>query len=98
MFRAADVPTGLGEAGYRTVCIGGVGFFNKKNELGLWIARLFQKSHWEPEFGVTDVQSTRHQVTRALEEIEASRGRKLFLFERLGTAPAERHFFARREV
>src|SRR5688572_14638747 len=30
----ADIVSGLRDAGYHTICIGGVGFFNKRNPLG----------------------------------------------------------------
>ncbi|MEV4628505.1 STM4013/SEN3800 family hydrolase [Micromonospora sp. NPDC049523] len=52
VFDAPDVVTGLAAAGYHTVCVGGVGFFNRKPPLGAVLPGLFAESHWEPEFGV----------------------------------------------
>src|SRR5262249_23475610 len=45
---APDIVTGLGERGYYTVCIGGVGFFNKLTPLGRVLPGLFAESHWRP--------------------------------------------------
>ncbi|MEU4563587.1 STM4013/SEN3800 family hydrolase [Actinoplanes sp. NPDC023936] len=53
VFDAADLPSGLAAAGYHTVCLGGVGFFNPATPLGRVLPGLFAESHWSPEFGVT---------------------------------------------
>lgn len=59
----------LGERGYHTICIGGVGFFNKLTPLGSLLPALFQESHWSPELGVTCRESTANQVALAVERI-----------------------------
>ncbi|MGZ3424293.1 MAG: STM4013/SEN3800 family hydrolase [Polyangiales bacterium] len=76
---AADLPTGLRALGYRTICIGGVGFFNKQNPLGLAFPSLFDESHWSPALGVTDPRSTENQVRIAREAVQQSEQR-VFLF------------------
>ncbi|HEY1379152.1 MAG TPA: STM4013/SEN3800 family hydrolase [Gemmataceae bacterium] len=81
VFDAPDVVTGLAGRGYHTLCVGGVGFFNKLTPLGRALPGLFAESVWRPQFGVTDPDSTRHQVTwvcRRLRELPADR--RLFLF------------------
>ncbi len=81
VFDAPDIVTGLAGRGYHTACIGGVGFFNKQNPIGSAFPSLFDESHWEPAFGVTDRDSTRHQIDAALVlmgRLEARR--RLFLF------------------
>lgn len=65
VFDAPDVVHGLAARGYRTVCIGGVGFFNKQNPLGSVLPGYFQESHWSPELGVTCPESTENQVALA---------------------------------
>ncbi|MCT4353300.1 STM4013/SEN3800 family hydrolase [Streptomyces sp. Je 1-79] len=76
-----DLVAGLAEEGYRTVCVGGVGFFNGQGPLGSVLPGLFQESHWEPAFGVASPTSFESQVTRA-EEIVAAlpHEQRLFLF------------------
>jgi len=61
-FDAPDLPSGLASVGYHTVCVGGVGFFNKLTPLGAALPSLFAESHWEPAFGVTDPASLAHQI------------------------------------
>ncbi|MFD8786091.1 STM4013/SEN3800 family hydrolase [Kitasatospora sp. NPDC059599] len=65
VFDAPDLPTALGAAGYRTVCIGGVGFFNKQGPLGSVLPGLFQESHWSAGMGVASPTSFEEQVARA---------------------------------
>jgi hypothetical protein len=79
VFDEPDVVTALAKAGYHTVCVGGVGFFNGRSPLGSVLPGLFAESHWEPAFGVTDPDSTRAQVDR-VEQIVARTTRPLFLF------------------
>ncbi|MFI6697948.1 STM4013/SEN3800 family hydrolase [Streptomyces sp. NPDC050509] len=76
-----DLVAGLAAAGYRTVCIGGVGFFNRQGALGSVLPGMFQESHWEPEFGVASPVSFEAQIARA-EQVVAGldRERRLFLF------------------
>ncbi|ROR42135.1 sulfatase-like protein [Kitasatospora cineracea] len=81
VFDAPDLPTALAAAGYRTVCIGGVGFFNKQGPLGSVLPGLFQESHWAPELGVPSPTSFESQVAVA-ERVAAGQppGQPLFLF------------------
>jgi len=79
VFDTPDLVTGLAKAGYHTVCIGGVGFFNQLSPLGTVLPGLFAESHWEPAFGVTNPASTRCQVDRAA-DVLAHNDRPLFLF------------------
>lgn len=81
VFDTPDLVSGLAAAGYRTVCIGGVGFFNKQAPLGSVLPGMFQESHWEPEFGVPSPTSFEAQISRA-EEVVAGLPdeQRLFLF------------------
>jgi hypothetical protein len=74
-----DIVSGLRARGYHTACIGGVGFFNKKNPLGRVFPGLFDESHWSPSLGVTDPRSTENQVALACEVLARTEGR-VFLF------------------
>ncbi|MFI9150074.1 STM4013/SEN3800 family hydrolase [Streptomyces sp. NPDC053367] len=76
-----DFVSALAQDGYHTVCIGGVGFFNKQGPLGSVLPGLFQESHWEPEFGVASPISFEAQVARAEEVVHRlPREQRLFLF------------------
>lgn len=79
-FDEADLVSGLAAVGYHTICIGGVGFFNLGNALSRVLPALFAEAHWEPSFGVTEPESTRHQVDRAVSRLDELPDRRVFLF------------------
>src|SRR5262245_24123958 len=63
VFRGVDdIVAGLRRRGYRSFCVGGVGFFNKRNPLGRLLPGYFEESVWSPDLGVTARDGTRHQV------------------------------------
>ena len=81
VFDAPDIVTGLAGRGYHTVCIGGVGFFNQQNPLGCVLPNLFAESHWSAQLGVTDPNSTEHQVRLAAKILaRLPKERRVFLF------------------
>jgi len=66
VFDAPNIVEGLASRGYHTICIGGVGFFNKLTPLGCVLPDLFIESHWRPELGVTEPRSTEYQIEQAI--------------------------------
>ncbi len=72
VFDGPNLIEGLAGKGYHTICIGGVGFFNKKNCLASTFPDMFHESHWHERFGVTNPNSTENQVTCAIERYEAA--------------------------
>jgi hypothetical protein len=81
VFDAPDVVTGLARRGYHTICIGGVGFFNKLTPLGSALPSLFRESHWSEAMGVTGKHSTELQVELAARVLGGvSPDRRAFLF------------------
>ncbi|OAI48407.1 metalloenzyme domain-containing protein [Planctomycetaceae bacterium SCGC AG-212-F19] len=81
VFDAPDIVTGLAQRGYHTICVGGVGFFNKESPLGQVLPGLFAESHWSPELGVTHPRSTENQVALACARLtEVPANRRVFLF------------------
>jgi len=81
VFDAPDLATGLANCGYHTICIGGVGFFNRRSPLGCVLPNLFHESHWSEDLGVTSPDSTQQQVQLAcgrLGELESTQ--RVFLF------------------
>lgn len=67
----ANIIAGLHAVGYYSLCIGGVGFFNKANALGCVLADYFRESHWSDSMGVTSKQSTERQVQLACQRLHA---------------------------
>lgn len=81
VFDTPDIVSALAARDYRTVCVGGVGFFNRQGALGDVLPGLFQESHWEPEFSVASPTSFAAQVARAEKVVaELPTHQKLFLF------------------
>lgn len=81
VFDAADIVTGLANCGYRTICVGGVGFFNRQSPLGSASPNLFQESYWSEELGVTSPTSTERQVAVACDRLlSLPASQRVFLF------------------
>jgi len=74
VFEQATLPQALAARGYRTICAGGVGFFNERTALGRVLPNLFQASRWCPEFSVVDRESTRHQFAWVASELGETAG------------------------
>lgn len=79
VFDEENILAGLAARGYHTLCIGGVGFFNRQTALGCVLPGLFAESHWNPGLGVGQRRSTERQVALAIERLQAL-PQKLFLF------------------
>jgi hypothetical protein len=81
VFEQPTLPEGLAAIGYHTICVGGVGFFNKRTAIGRVLPDLFAESHWSPQLGVTDPASTAQQFELAARRLgELSPGERVFLF------------------
>ena len=94
VFDSETIVTGLRELGYHTVCIGGVGFFNKQTALGRKMPSYFNESHWSPELGVTDPQSPRNQVDLAIARLnQIELDTRAFLFINVSAIHQPNHFY-----
>ncbi|NNJ26241.1 STM4013/SEN3800 family hydrolase [Alienimonas chondri] len=71
----------LAARGYRTFCLGGVGFFNKRSPLCRTLPGLFGESYWSEATGVTGPDSTAVQVDLACELLAGTpKDRRALLF------------------
>jgi len=90
VFDQADIVSGFAAAGYRTICIGGVGFFNKQSALGSVLPGYFQESHWSPDLGVGCLTSARNQVDLACATLDDGPGdQPVFLFMNISACHAQ---------
>src|SRR4029078_11164759 len=87
-----DIVTGLRAEGWRTICIGGVGFFNRQTPLSRVLAGWFEEAYWETRFGVTDRDSTAHQFEFAGKLLEAS-AQSTFLFINISALHQPNYFY-----
>jgi len=72
-FPEATIPEAMSALGYRTICIGGTGFFNQQNALGSVLPDLFDEAHWDPSLGVTERESPQNQIGLAVERLNADK-------------------------
>lgn len=94
VFEEATLPQALATRGYRTVCIGGVGFFNQETPLGQVLPGMFQESHWTRNMGVTSRHSPKAQVKAALSVLSAlPDDQRVFLFLNLSATHKPTHIF-----
>ena len=81
VFGEPNLVQALAARNYRTICIGGVGFFNPRTELGKTLGRDFHEHYWEQRFGVTEPDSAKNQVHFAVERLrQISPEQRVFLF------------------
>ena len=92
VFEQESIVAGLAARGYRTICIGGVGFFNKETALARVLPAMFSESHWNAGLGVTSRHSTQRQVDQAVARLDAAPGR-VFLFVNVSAIHAPNDFF-----
>jgi len=91
---APDIVTGLAARGYHTICIGGVGFFNRLTPLGSVLPGLFAESHWDETLGVASASSTECQVRLAIARIAAlPPERRVFLFVNISAIHQPNRFY-----
>lgn len=99
VFDSPDIVSGLQRLDYKTVCIGGVGFFNKKTPLGNVLPSMFSESYWCPEFGVTDRNSTANQFHFASNWIRnLSVEQKFFVFINISAIHQPNYFYSEDET
>jgi hypothetical protein len=80
VFRGVDnVIAGFRSFGYRSFCVGGVGFFNKQNPLGHVLPGFFEESVWSRAMSVVARDSTANQVRAATDWLETLRPDELAL-------------------
>jgi hypothetical protein len=89
-----NIIAGFRSLGYRTFCVGGVGFFNKKNPLGLLLPGFFEESIWSPALGVAARNSTDNQVRAALDWLETlpATAKVLLFINVSATHPPHAHY------
>ena len=80
VFDEPTLPEALSARGYRTICIGGTGFFNPANSLGRVLPGLFDQSYWSPETSVADPDSPVNQVDCAIQALPSDISQQVFLF------------------
>lgn len=93
-FAEATLPEALQARGYRTICIGGVAFFNKRSALGKVLPNLFTESYWQASFAPMSRHSAEKQVACALRTLDnLHNDEKFFLFINFSATHKPSHIF-----
>lgn len=92
VFQEENIIKGLEVLGYKTFCIGGVGFFNKQTALGSILPSFFQYSFWQKNFSVTEKHSTFYQIEKAIEILKNTK-EKLLLFINISAIHQPNYFY-----
>lgn len=79
VFDAPDIVRGYAAAGYHTICIGGVGFFDPRTPVGDALTARFAERWWRPDLGVRGRDPSRRAFQLAAERLRQIEGR-VFLF------------------
>lgn len=94
VFEGASFVEGLEKVGYETLCVGGVGFFNKRSAIGRVLPGLFQHSYWHPSFSCHIPNSLEHQldlIERKIKEYESQQ--RLFLYLNIDSIHYPNYFY-----
>lgn len=94
LFEESNFIEALKNKDYKTICIGGVIFFSKINNLCSNLPNLFEYSYWNPKFGVTNKNSTEYQVDFAIKTLEKlERDERVFLFINVSAIHGPNYFY-----
>lgn len=91
-----SLPSAYAAAGYRTLCFGGVGYFDPKSPLGGQLVRDFSEAYWSRTTGVTSRSAPRsqfRQIAERLAQIPATE-RVFLCINAAATHPPTRIFMA----
>ncbi len=62
LFEGNSFVQGLERVGYTTICVGGVGFFNKRTPINRLLPDFFMRSYWYTRFACHIKESFEHQI------------------------------------
>ena len=96
VFEENDWITALRNRDYFSLCIGGVGFFNKKTNISREFTDLFEESYWSEEVGVTHKDSTENQFIFAKQRLEEVSD-KFCLYINVSAIHQPNYFYEREE-
>lgn len=94
VFREATWVQELEKRGYETYCVGGVGFFDKRTEIGKVLPGIFKHSYWNPSFGCLVKNSVENQVNFIKKILEkADRDKKIMLYLNISALHYPNNYF-----
>lgn len=93
-FEGSTFVEGLAKVGYKTICIGGVAFFNKRSAIGNVFPSLFQESYWNPSFSCSIKESFENQINFTKKLIEKTpKDENVFLYINVDSIHYPNYFY-----
>ena len=97
-FETSNLVQGLQNDGYDTWCVGGVGFFDKRSDMGKVFPAFFEKSYWNPSFACPVKDSTKNQVDFIINRLDKNEDdRKIFLYLNVCSIHYPNNFYVENE-
>lgn len=94
VFDEPHLPAALAARGYRTICVGGVGFFTGRGALGSTLPELFEESHWSSATSVHNRDSARVLCDRVVTIVdEVPSGQRLFMLINVAATHTPTHLY-----
>lgn len=93
VFAEPTLPAALAARGYRTICVGGVGFFSGRGALGSALPALFEQSHWSRATSVHHPDSAAHAFARAADLVTARDDAPTFLLLNIAATHTPTHCY-----
>lgn len=94
MFEGASFVEGLEKVGYETICVGGVGFFNKRTPLNSVLPNLFKKSYWHPSFSCHIKESFENQINFIERKLSSyTKEQKIFMYLNIDSIHYPNYFY-----
>jgi hypothetical protein len=94
LFEGASFVEGLEKVGYETICVGGVGFFNKRTDINRVLPALFKHSYWHPSFSCHIPESFENQlnfIERKLKEYDTNQ--RIFMYVNIDSIHYPNNFY-----
>ncbi len=91
-FDGDNLVKGLAKIGFRTLCVGGVTFFDKRSDLGKIMPAFFEESYWRPSFSTRIKEGVCNQVDFLIQKCEESADdAKIFAYLNIATTHYPTH-------
>ncbi|SNT24920.1 Sulfatase [Anaerovirgula multivorans] len=94
LFEGSSFIEGLEKVEYETLCIGGVGFFNKRTEINRILPNLFKYSYWHPSFSCHIKESFENQLNVIEKKLDKySSDQRIFMYVNIDSIHYPNNFY-----
>jgi membrane-associated metal-dependent hydrolase len=94
VFEGDSFIRGLEKVGYTTICIGGVGFFNKRTPINKILPSFFKESYWNTSFACHIKESFENQLDFIEKLLEKKKDEKIFMYVNIDSIHYPNSFYS----